>query len=142
MWRPRKLSIFQDPRPPCPSTSTILPSPWPWTSNSKWNYYQIIYKLLSDKPFQIILTNYYQTLLSTTVWEFIQSDSYPNFYKRTLETTLTNLLWKNHFKQYISTKSFQRTHYKLLTEKSLQTILTNYYQKIISNHIYMVMIYM
>ena len=124
MWRPRKLSNFQDPRPPCPSTSTILPSPWLWTSNSKWNYYQIIYKLLSDKPFQIILTNYYQTLLSTTVWEFILSDSYTNFYQRTLETTLTNLLWKNHFKQYISTKSFQRTHYK----QYLQIIIRKLFQ--------------
>ena len=88
----------------------------------------IFYKLLSDKPFHIILTNYYQTLLSTTIWEFIPSDSCKNFYQRTLETTLTNLLSKNHFKQYISTKSFRTIHYKLLPEKSLQTILTNYYK--------------
>ena len=84
----------------------------------------ISYKLISDKPFQIILTNYYQTLLSTTIWEFIPSDSYTNFYQRTLETKLTDLLSKNHFKQYISTKSFQTTHYKLLPEKPLQAILT------------------
>ena len=109
------------------------------------NCYQSIpnisYKLLSDKPFQIILTNYYQTLLSTTIWEFIPSDSYTNFYQRTLETTLTNLLSKNHFKQYISILWFQTTHYKQLPEKSLQTILTNYYQKMIWNHTYMIMIY-
>ena len=122
------------------------------TNNSQTtlnNCYQSIpnisYKLLSDKPFQIILRNHYQTLLSTTIWEFIPSDfqaihfipsdSYTNFYQRTLETTLTNLLSKNHFEQYISTKSLQTTHYKLLPEKSLQTILTNY-QKMISSHIF------
>ena len=102
----------------------------------------ISYKLLSDKPFQIILNNYYQTLLSTTTWEFIPSDSYTNFYQRTLGTTLTNLLSKNHFKHYTSTKSFQTPHYKLIPETSLQALLTNYDQIIISNHIYMIMIYM
>ena len=104
------------------------------------NCYQSIpnisYKLLSDKPFQIILTNYYQTLLSTTIWEFIPSNSYTNFCQRTPETTITNLLSKNQFIQYISTKSFQATHYKLLPEKSLQTIIRNYYQKMISHYIY------
>ena len=83
----------------------------------------IYYKLLSDKPFQIILTNDYQTLLSTTIWELIPSDCYTNFHQRTLETTLTNLLLNNHFNQYISTKSFQTSYYKLLPEKPLLLIL-------------------
>ena len=103
-------------------------------------------KLLSYKIFQIILTNYFQTLLGTTIWEFIPSDSYTNFYQRTLETTLTNFLSKNHFKQYISTKSFQKTHYKLLAEKSLQTILPiirKWFQIIyVYTYIYMIMIHM
>ena len=34
IWRPWKLSSFQDPPPPCPSTSKILLSPWPWTPPS------------------------------------------------------------------------------------------------------------
>ena len=72
---------------------------------------------------------------------FIPSNSYTNFYQRTHETTLKNLLSKNHFKQYISTKSFETTHYKLLPE-ILKTTLTNYYQKMIPNHIYMIMAYM
>ena len=37
IWRPWKLSNFQDPHTPSyPSTSKILPPPWPWTSNFKW----------------------------------------------------------------------------------------------------------
>ena len=72
---------------------------------------------------------------------FIPSNSYTNFYLRTHETTLKNLLSKNHFKQYSSTKSFETTHYKLLPE-ILKTTLTNYYQKMIPNHIYMIMTYM
>ena len=35
IWRPWKLSNFQDPSPRCPSTSKILPHPWTWTSNFK-----------------------------------------------------------------------------------------------------------
>ena len=35
IWRPWKSSNFQDPHPPCPSTSKILPLPWSWTSNFK-----------------------------------------------------------------------------------------------------------
>ena len=35
IWRPWKLSNFQDLPPPCPSTSKIFPPPWPWTSNFK-----------------------------------------------------------------------------------------------------------
>ena len=36
IWRPWKLSNFQDlPTPSYPSTSKILPPPWPWTSNFK-----------------------------------------------------------------------------------------------------------
>ena len=34
--RPWKLSNFQDPLPPCQSTSKSFPPPWPWMSNSKW----------------------------------------------------------------------------------------------------------
>ena len=94
---------------------------------------------------QRFLTNYYQinhckqflqTLFSATIWEFIPSNSYKKFYLRTLGTKLTNLLSKNYFKQYISTKSFQTTYYKLLPQKSLQTVLTNYYKKMILKHIY------
>ena len=33
IWRPWKLSNFQDPPPPCPSGSKILPHPWFCTSN-------------------------------------------------------------------------------------------------------------
>ena len=33
IWRPWKLSSFQDPLPPCPSTSKLISFPWPWTSN-------------------------------------------------------------------------------------------------------------
>ena len=32
---PWKLSTFQDPHPPCPTTSKILPPSWLWTSNFK-----------------------------------------------------------------------------------------------------------
>ena len=36
LWFPWKLPNFQDlSPPPCPFTSKILPSPWPWTSNFK-----------------------------------------------------------------------------------------------------------
>ena len=35
MWRPWKLSIFQDPHPPCLSTSKLLPPSWLWTFNFK-----------------------------------------------------------------------------------------------------------
>ena len=34
-WCPWKLSNFQDPHPPCPSTFKMFPPPWPWTSNFK-----------------------------------------------------------------------------------------------------------
>ena len=30
---PMKIIQFSRPPPPCPSTSKILPPPWPWTSN-------------------------------------------------------------------------------------------------------------
>ena len=36
IWRPWKLSNFQDAPPPCPATSKILLPPWPWTSIFKW----------------------------------------------------------------------------------------------------------
>ena len=29
------MSDFQEPPPPCPSTSKVLPPPWAWTSNFK-----------------------------------------------------------------------------------------------------------
>ena len=35
IWRPWKLSNFKSPHVPCPSTSNILPPPWPWTSSFK-----------------------------------------------------------------------------------------------------------
>ena len=35
IWRPWKFSSFQDPPPPCPSTSKILQLLWPWTLNFK-----------------------------------------------------------------------------------------------------------
>ena len=35
IWRPWKLSNFQDPPPPCPSMSKIIRHPRPWTSNFK-----------------------------------------------------------------------------------------------------------
>ena len=35
IWRPWKLSSFQEPHLPYPSTSKTLPSPWPWTSSFK-----------------------------------------------------------------------------------------------------------
>ena len=37
IWRLWKLSNFQDPLLPCPSTSKSFPPPWPWTSNFKVN---------------------------------------------------------------------------------------------------------
>ena len=35
IWCSSKLSNFQEPHPPCLTTSKILPPPWPWTSNFK-----------------------------------------------------------------------------------------------------------
>ena len=35
IWRPWKLSNFQDPPAPCPSTSKFFPPPWPWKFNFK-----------------------------------------------------------------------------------------------------------
>ena len=35
VWRPRKLTNFQDLPPPCPAMTKVLALPWPWTSNFK-----------------------------------------------------------------------------------------------------------
>ena len=50
IWRPCILSNFQDPHPPCPSTSKSLPSPWRWTSNFKriYNYSHFLYSFCNQ----------------------------------------------------------------------------------------------
>ena len=52
IWRSWKLSDFQYPPPPCPSTSKILPPPWPWTSNFKRNSPQMITNQLKKSIIQ------------------------------------------------------------------------------------------
>ena len=61
IWRPWKLSNFQDAPhsyPPCPSTSKILPSPWPWTSNIQFQ---------TNSPLQMITNQ----LKESIIWRWL-----------------------------------------------------------------------
>ena len=47
IWRPWKLSNFQDPSSPFPSTCKIVSPPWPWTSNFKWT--PLLLKMITNQ---------------------------------------------------------------------------------------------
>ena len=85
------------------------------------NIPNVSYKLSSDKSFQVILTNYYQRnhckhYLITIIRESFEI-SLLNHYQR--------IIANNIHMQLLPEKS----SYKLLQAKSLQTVLTNYYQR-------------
>ena len=99
IWRPWKLSNFQDPPPPFPSTWKILPFPWPWTSNFKRNLppfpndNQSIKK--KHNPRKTILC--YQVLLSGRAFVFsINSlilSAFPFTSSHLAEASLSAFLW-------------------------------------------------
>ena len=64
IWRPWKLSNFQDP-PPCPCTPQILLLPRSWTSSFKQSHLQMITNQLTENMIQRWLFNCY--MLSTIV---------------------------------------------------------------------------
>ena len=109
----------------------------------------VSYKLPWDKLFQINLTTYYQRnhckhYLVTIIIESFEI-SLLNYYQRIIannihiqllseksfQTNLTSYCKRNHCKQYLQTiirEIIENNTYKLLPEKSLQTMLTKVYE--------------
>ena len=69
IWRPWKLSNFQDPPlTSYPSTSKILPPPWPWASNFKGLPLPIPLQMITNK----LKENNPRTKLSYDIRSFLQ----------------------------------------------------------------------
>ena len=96
------------------------------------------YRLLPEKSFQRIPTNYYQIIISNHIYKLfirgrkiISNSSYKllpykssqtiltNYYQRIISRNTYTLLSQNHFKQYLQP----------ITRESFQAILTNYCQR-------------
>ena len=69
-------------------------------------------KLSSDKSFQVILTNYNQRIIWNKSFKLLSKNHRKQY-------TYTTVIW-----EIIPNKSYQ-----VMQEKSLQTVLTNYYHR-------------
>ena len=79
IWRPWKLSNFQDPSPPCPSMSKILPPSWPWTSNFK-----------RSPPLQMITNQLKENIIQGSLLYIIRSFVQVSF---RFQYHFVNLVW-------------------------------------------------
>ena len=76
---PWKLSNFQDLSLPCPSTSKILPPPWPWMSNFKWT-----------PSLQVIISQLKENIIQEWLLDVIRSFLQVGFH---FQCQLINLVW-------------------------------------------------
>ena len=90
--RPWKLSNFQDPLPPCPSTSNFIPPPRPWTF--KFKHTPPPSPLIPPPPLQMITNqlkeNIIQGWLSDIIRSFLRVGSH-------FQHQLINFVWFSDF---------------------------------------------
>ena len=70
VWRPRKLTNFQDLPPPCPAMTKVLALPWPWTSNFKQTHpLSQLHQSWSSSSSLKTISHWWWSKSSSCVWE-------------------------------------------------------------------------